>query len=140
MFPIPPSIQKNKQTGGRWSGWSEWGTCTTECIQVRRRSCIGVNFDSTSSSSSSSPAGTKWLTAIIDNGASNGQGNSNSGGDDSSNHHPTDKSASTACSGRDIQTAECRGGDCHIGGTGSSSSNTDGKCAAYKCSAAAVRW
>lgn len=74
--------------GGRWSAWSDWSTCTSECIQIRRRTCIGV-FDSTTS-----PAGSKLST---DNNSNN------------------DKSS---CTGREFQTAECRGGNCSKGKEG----------------------
>lgn len=74
--------------GGRWSAWSDWSTCTSECIQIRRRTCIGV-FDSTSTS----PAGSKLST-------------------DNNNN---DKSS---CTGREFQTAECRGGNCSKGKEG----------------------
>lgn len=73
--------------GGRWSAWSDWSTCTSECIQIRRRTCIGV-FDSTTS-----PAGSKLST-------------------DNNNN---DKSS---CTGREFQTAECRGGNCSKGKEG----------------------
>lgn len=74
--------------GGRWSAWSDWSTCTSECIQIRRRTCIGV-FDSTTS-----PAGSKLST---------------------DNNNNNDKSS---CTGREFQTAECRGGNCSKGKEG----------------------
>lgn len=73
-----------------------------------------MNFDSTSS-----PAGTKWLTAIIDNSGGGGSNGGNSGDDSADGsasahaNHP-DKTAA-ACAGRDIQTAECSGGACRYG-------------------------
>lgn len=78
-----------RTAGGRWSAWSDWSTCTSECIQIRRRTCIGVNFDLTTS-----PAGSKL----------------------SSNDNINNEKSS--CTGRDFQTAECRGGNCSIGKEG----------------------
>lgn len=111
-----------------------------------------MNFDSTATAAAlSSSAGqnnnnNQWLTAIIDNG--DNIENVDYGGEDSMpplhtttnhhhHHHPADKTgAVAACTGRDIQTAECRGGDCHIGGVGSvsdgsGSANADGEYLAY---------
>lgn len=72
--------------GGRWTPWTDWSTCTTECIQIRRRSCISTNYDSITTS----PLGQKLS---MDN-------------------------EKTGCTGRDFQTAECRGGNCSIGKEG----------------------
>lgn len=77
-------------TGGRWSAWSDWSTCTSECVRIRRRSCL-ASADATTSAASGF------------------------GGGDASGHLVADK---TACSGRDIQTDECRGGNCSLGGNG----------------------
>lgn len=43
-------IFASKNSGGRWTLWTEWSTCTAECIQIRRRSCIDVNYDSITTS------------------------------------------------------------------------------------------
>lgn len=125
-------------TGVRWSGWSEWTTCTAECIRIRRRSCIGVNFDSTSS-----PAGSKMLLdAMVVGGAAataaeNGGGGLGGGGTLANGNQATagatvsgaagasaDKSA---CTGRDFQTEECRSGNCSSSG----SDGKDGECADF---------
>lgn len=88
LFSLLRSIQN--PTGGRWSAWSEWSTCTSECIRIRRRACL-ASADATSQTAAAY------------------------GGGDASGHLVADK---TACSGRDIQTDECRGGNCSLGGNG----------------------
>lgn len=74
-------------SGGRWTQWMDWGTCTTECIQIRRRTCIDVNYDSITTS----PAVSKLSM---------------------------DGNEKSACTGRDLQTRDCRGGYCTIGKEG----------------------
>lgn len=74
-------------SGGRWTQWMDWSTCTTECIQIRRRTCIDVNYDSITTS----PAVSKLSM---------------------------DGNEKSACTGRDLQTRDCRGGYCTIGKEG----------------------
>ncbi|XP_017149321.1 netrin receptor unc-5 isoform X3 [Drosophila miranda] len=90
----------------RWSAWSDWSICSAECIQVRRRKCLtqtsdgdeagdlllaGVGMAALSSISGSAAL----LDATATDGGS-GYGKS-------------------LCAGKDTQTAECRGEQCHIG-------------------------
>lgn len=72
---------------GRWSPWSEWSSCSVDCIQIRRRKCI---------------------THTVDDDLMGGSVSFSEGYDKS------------LCSGKDFQTAECRGGNCRIGRDGKS--------------------
>lgn len=73
-------------TAGRWSAWTDWGICNTDCLQTRRRNC--VNYDGIGPA-----AGARLSNDGIDR---------------------------VSCSGRDIQTADCTGGNCKIGKDGES--------------------
>uniref|UniRef100_U5EYZ9 Netrin receptor UNC5 n=1 Tax=Corethrella appendiculata TaxID=1370023 RepID=U5EYZ9_9DIPT len=36
-------------SAGRWSSWSDWSLCSSECIQTRHRTCLSLNANITSS-------------------------------------------------------------------------------------------
>ncbi|CAD7076930.1 unnamed protein product [Hermetia illucens] len=44
-----PDVQKTPDCiscpAGRWSPWSEWSSCSADCIQIRRRKCITHTVD-----------------------------------------------------------------------------------------------
>uniref|UniRef100_A0A1A9V945 Ig-like domain-containing protein n=1 Tax=Glossina austeni TaxID=7395 RepID=A0A1A9V945_GLOAU len=105
---------------GRWSAWSEWSSCSSECIQIRRRKCIastatviiddddaslGINVGSLSSSNGLAASGGG---GIISSSAGNSNVGNGGGG----------VNGKAQCSGKDIQTAECRGEHCQIGKDG----------------------
>lgn len=107
-------------TAGRWSAWSEWSSCSSECIQIRRRKCIastatviiddddaslGINVGSLSSSNGLAASGGG---GIISSSAGNSNVGNGGGG----------VNGKAQCSGKDIQTAECRGEHCQIGKDG----------------------
>lgn len=99
-------------TAGRWSAWSEWSSCSAECIQIRRRKCI-----TTSSSAVLVDDDDAGLGISVGGLSSNGiVGSLNSGNLGSTGLIPGGIKAQ--CSGKDIQTAECRGEYCQIGKDG----------------------
>ncbi|XP_036332771.1 netrin receptor unc-5 [Rhagoletis pomonella] len=80
---------------GKWTPWSEWSSCSSDCIQVRRRRCV---FPLAEDLSVESIEGSILSANVaISNGVA-GLG-----------------FAKVHCPGKDIQTAECRGEHCLIG-------------------------
>uniref|UniRef100_W8AYM5 Netrin receptor UNC5 n=2 Tax=Ceratitis capitata TaxID=7213 RepID=W8AYM5_CERCA len=76
---------------GKWTPWSDWSACSSKCIQVRRRKCISSVTEDLSEN----------IDVHIAINNNNGLG-----------------SVKVQCSGKDIQTAECRGEHCLIGNDG----------------------
>ncbi|KAI8127318.1 Netrin receptor unc-5 [Lucilia cuprina] len=102
-----PAVKRS----GRWSAWSEWSSCSAECIQIRRRKCI------TTSSSVLVDDEDAGLGISVGGLSSNGiVGSLSSGNIGSTGLIPGGIKAQ--CSGKDIQTAECRGEYCQIGKDG----------------------
>ncbi|XP_053963967.1 netrin receptor unc-5 [Anastrepha ludens] len=85
---------------GRWTPWSEWSSCSSDCIQLRRRRCVFPASDDMSVESIEDSV----LSVNIANTNNNGVGGLGFG--------------KIQCSGKDIQTAECRGEHCLIGKDG----------------------
>ena len=103
-------------TAGRWSAWSEWSSCSAECIQIRRRKCLTT----TSSSSSSILVDDEDAGLGISVGglSSNGIVGSLTSGNIGNTGLLIPGGIKVQCSGKDIQTAECRGEYCQIGKDG----------------------
>ncbi|XP_022228372.2 netrin receptor unc-5 [Drosophila obscura] len=92
----------------RWSAWSDWSICSAECIQVRRRKCLTQTSDA-------DEAGDLLLTGV---GVGMAALSSISGSAALLDATATDGGSGygkSLCAGKDTQTAECRGEQCHIG-------------------------
>ncbi|XP_067629271.1 netrin receptor unc-5 isoform X2 [Eurosta solidaginis] len=87
-------VASNKKC--RWTPWSDWSSCSSDCIQIRRRKCI---YDD-------------WIDESIDDSVLSSHANNNNNGVAAPGF------AKVQCSGKDIQTAECRGENCLIGRDG----------------------
>lgn len=98
-------------TAGRWSAWSEWSSCSAECIQIRRRKCLSssVLVDDDEAAGLGISVGGLSSNGIVGslNSGNTGLIPVNGGG-----------GMKAQCSGKDIQTAECRGEYCQIGKDG----------------------
>ncbi|XP_018788809.1 PREDICTED: netrin receptor unc-5 [Bactrocera latifrons] len=77
---------------GRWTPWSDWSSCSPDCIQIRRRKCI---YPASEDLSVESHEGSVHNNGVIGLGF-----------------------VKVQCPGKDIQTAECRGEHCLIGNDG----------------------
>ncbi|XP_011290181.1 netrin receptor unc-5 [Musca domestica] len=119
-FDVAPAVKR----AGRWSTWSEWSSCSSECIQIRRRKCLPVggnillndddddDEDDDDEDDDDVVVGATGLGLKLGGLSTTALGNS---GGSSSSSSALGPSAKAQCSGKDIQTAECRGEFCQIG-------------------------
>ncbi|KAH8336675.1 hypothetical protein KR059_000849 [Drosophila kikkawai] len=104
----------------RWSPWSDWSICSAECIQVRRRKCLSQglqtpNPDGDESSELLLGSGVGMAALSVAGSASGGGSPGETATGSSSSSDSIAGYGKSLCTGKDIQTAECRGEQCQIG-------------------------